>query len=132
TAQQRSGLAGAFYAAREWEEARSLCLDLHREDPASVDVLGRLGTIAARLGEEAEARRIEAELATLERPYLWGSHTHWRSHIAGFLGEKDRAVALLREAWGQGWRLGSEIHTDMDVEALEGHPAFEELRRPIM
>ncbi len=98
--------------------------------PNNSDYLGHLGALAARRGDRREAGRISAALASLEEPYLRGTHTFWRARIAGALGERERALALLRESLQEGQVYGPELHTIIDFESMRDYPPFRELLRP--
>ena len=126
----RSALAETYYLLERWEESRALLTALARENPDALAVQGRLATIAARLGERDEAQRLDAELAALVRPHLFGEQTYWRARIAALLGAEARAVHLLGEAYAEGrWeRLG--MHTDVDLEPVRGSAAFRSFARP--
>jgi serine/threonine protein kinase/TolB-like protein len=135
----RSGLGDALYQAERWEEAKALLATLAAEHPDNIFYKGRLGTIAARLGDRAKARRIAEELRRLDRPYLYGNHTFRSARIIALLGDKERAVALLREAVAQGsggseepdeYGYGFIYRHSMDLEPLRGYPPFEELIKP--
>ena len=63
-----------------------------------------LGVLAAQQGRREEADRIAAQLRGMRRPELYGEPTLWRARIAAQLGEKARAVALLRDAMAEGSR----------------------------
>ena len=54
----------------------------------------------------------------------------WRACIASLLGEKERAVALLKEAFSQGLDYGVYIHRDINLEPLWDYQPFKELLRP--
>jgi DNA-binding SARP family transcriptional activator/tetratricopeptide (TPR) repeat protein/TolB-like protein len=125
----RIGLGRTLYLAGRWEEARTVFTALAAEHPENLEVIGHLGAIAARLGDHAEARRIDELLAGLERPFLHGAHTAWRARIAAVLGEHERAVHLLRDSFSQGRPFGSTLHTDVEFEPLRGHPVYRELLR---
>ena len=53
-----------------------------------------------------------------------------RASIAAVLGEKERAVELLKEAFAKGLTYGSYILADMDLENLRDYEPFKELMRP--
>jgi tetratricopeptide (TPR) repeat protein/predicted Ser/Thr protein kinase len=125
-----SYMAGDLYAAERWQEAQGLFLQLASERPEDLEVKGYLGVLAARLGEHDEARATLEDLRRLDRPYLFGNNTYWAACIAAQLGERERAVELIRQALAQGFRVDMQLHTDMDLEPLHGYPPFEELRRP--
>jgi tetratricopeptide (TPR) repeat protein len=142
----RARHAEALYAAGRWEEARRRFERLAGERAgegtpggrggpraaASLDALdgrGYLGVLAARRGDAAAARGADSALAAMRTPFLLGRHTYWRARIAALLGERERAVALLREALQQG-RTYVVVHTEADFAALRDIPAFQELVRP--
>ncbi len=104
-------------------------MDQGRGREHRIEVRGRLGTLAARRGDTAAARRAESWLASLEGPYLFGAPEVWRARIAAVLGEHDRAVALL-EAGLEEANFGRWVHNDPDFLPLHDHPGFRELIRP--
>ena len=130
TAKYQGALVQALQWSERWAEAKAVADARLATTPGDVDTRGLVGTLSARLGDAAQARRIEAELAALTRPYLHGAHTHQRACIAAQLGEKDRSVALLRDAFAQGYIFNIDIHRDIDLEPLWGYPPYEELMRP--
>jgi len=123
-------MADDLSMAERWQEARGLLLQLASERPEDLEVMGYLGVLAARLGDHGEARATLEDLRRLDDPYLFGNNTYWAACIAAQLGERERAVELLRQALSQGFRVNMQLHTDMDLEPLHGYPPFEELRRP--
>jgi len=66
----------------------------------------------------------------VERPYLQGRHTLLRAGIAAHLGEKDRAVELLRTSLAQGIWYDIDLHNDLGLQPLHGYPPYEALVRP--
>jgi hypothetical protein len=74
--------------------------------------------------------RVSEELGKIERPFLFGGHTFWRARIAALLGEKERTVALLKEAFSQGRNYGVYLHRDIDLMPLWDYAPFKELLRP--
>jgi tetratricopeptide (TPR) repeat protein len=135
----RSGLGDALYQAERWEEARAVFATLATEHPDNIFYKGRLGTLAARRGDRATALRIAEELRRLETPYLYGNHTSRSARIIALLGDKEGAVALLREAVAQGagdgdvpdmYGYGFVFRHSMDLEPLHGFPPFEDLIKP--
>ena len=98
--------------------------------PDQMDYLGYLGAIAARQGDRGRALRVDSTLAGLKRPYLFGQHTMWRARIHALLGERERAIALLWEALGQGYPHFHGLHTDLAFASLRDYPPFEELVKP--
>ncbi|HUN83597.1 MAG TPA: hypothetical protein VMU48_04420 [Terracidiphilus sp.] len=99
-----------------------------------------MGTLAARRGDRVRALQSAEKLWRIERPYLYGVNTYRSACIFAVLGNKERAVALLRDAVAQG--SGTEDDPDaygygflyshsMDLETLRGYPPFEELITPV-
>lgn len=128
-------------------EARVLVGDLDRaqetlapllsslpSDPSPVEVasLGWLGAVAARRGEVATARAVEAQLAAVQRSRFPGAPTHYRAAIAAWLGERERAVQLLQRAQAEGWGRHRVLHDEERVlfEPLEGIPEYEAILHP--
>jgi tetratricopeptide (TPR) repeat protein len=130
----RQALADRLYAAERWEETRAIAAELAKEKADDIWVMGMLGTLAARRGDRAAALSISERLKRLDRPYLFGEHTYNRACIAAQLGEKDDAVALLRQSVAEGfpaWAgLSFTVHTDIDLEPLHGYPPYEQLLKP--
>jgi DNA-binding SARP family transcriptional activator len=126
----RPSLGTVLYEAGEWEEARRLFTLLAEEDPDRLDYSGFLGVIAGRVGDRAEAERYADRLQGVNRPYSRGAHTFWRARIAAVLGEREQAVELLRDAFAQGHRHGTDTHTDVDLETLRDYPPYLALIRP--
>ncbi|MFB3111583.1 MAG: hypothetical protein ACE10G_06085 [Gemmatimonadales bacterium] len=108
----------------------SMLREFAEQSPAAYGNLGVLGVIAARLGEIEEARRIDDRLAAIDRPYVFGGPMLWRARIAASLGERERAVNLLRDAFGRGTNYGIWLHRDPELASLRDHPPFQELLRP--
>jgi hypothetical protein len=81
-----------------------------------------LGNLAARRGDREEALRILEELHREK-------HFGWCAGIAALLGERERAMELIREACANG-ASPRFMHADMDFESLRGYPAFEAFARP--
>ena len=138
TPRLREGVARTLYLAGRYDSAAVLYRRLLEDAPPMdqgrgrehrMEVRGRLGTLAARRGDTAGARRAENWLTSLEGPYLFGGPEVWRARIAAVLGEHDRAVALL-EAGLEKANFGRWVHTDPDLRALHDHPDFRRLVRP--
>jgi len=61
------------------------------------------------------------------RVAVW--HTYWRARIAALLGERERSLALIRDAIQQG-RDYLEVHGEADFAALRDMPSFRNLMQP--
>jgi predicted Zn-dependent protease len=130
SASHRYDLATTLYTMERCDEAEPLIRDLAAEFPDDVRYLGYVGALAARRGDRETALAISEELAAIDRPYLFGYHTRWRARIAAVLGEHERAVALLREAFSQGSAYELGLHREIDFEPLRDDRSFEEFLRP--
>jgi tetratricopeptide (TPR) repeat protein len=121
-----------LWEAEEYGEARSIYEELVRENPDYLPWLGGLGILAARLGDREEALRIDEELrrrGSELRPSQSRGFTAWRVYIAAQLGERDRALALLRDVLDAGiWAIS--YHADWDLQPLWDDPAFQQLMAP--
>jgi tetratricopeptide (TPR) repeat protein/TolB-like protein len=127
---QRAALAGTLYEAGRWDEARALYEELAAAGASGPAGIGRLGVIAARGGDVARAREAERRLEGWDEPFTFGAPTLFRARIAAQLGEVDRAVLLLRQAFAEGVAYGSWLHADPDLDPLRAHAGFRELVRP--
>lgn len=128
--EHREGLAFALYLAERWEEARPLFSTLAAEDPGEVAYMAYLGQIAARMGDTASARAISNKLERITGGRAGAEATYGRTRIAALLGERQRAVELLRDALTQGFPQGLHIHNSPDFETLRDYEPFLELVRP--
>ena len=126
----KRGHAYALYCAERWDESSALWQELAAEDPGDIVYQGQLGALAARRGDEEEARRIAGALKNIDREYLFGLHTYQRARIHALLGEQAEAVALIQESLSQGRRFGLYMHRDIDLEPLRDYPPFKELLKP--
>ena len=106
------------------------------ESADEVFLRGVLGGVEARLGNAAEARRLEEAIRKVDSPNLIGRGGYARSIVAASLGEKDRAVGLLKTALAEGLTMASisptcfVLHRSFWHRSLRGHPGFEDLAKP--
>ena len=117
-----------LYQAGRWAAADSALRPYSLNRQLDLGTIGRLATIAARLGRRSEAERIGRQLQDMPLGYLHGRQTYWRAHIAAVLGDHEAAVLLLRDAFAQGYSIidGGDVEprTDRDFLALLHDPAF--------
>jgi hypothetical protein len=78
--------------------------------------------------------RISDELRALSRSSVLSGYVPlWRARIAALLGDRDEAMALLRQVM-DGMTPTSDqaswLHRDIDFESLHDYPPFRELMRP--
>jgi tetratricopeptide (TPR) repeat protein len=125
-----TGLLEALRHAERWQAAAAVCQDLVRRSPQDPDYLGIQGTLAARLGRRDEAMRISRELQRMSGPYLFGANTYRRACIAAVLGDKQRAVNLLRQSIAEGKPYLLGMHREIDFESLWDYAPFREVLKP--
>ena len=98
--------------------------------PDHLTFLGFLGVVAAREGKRDDALRIDRELQATNPRYRYGRHTMWRARIRAVLGDRDTAVALVQEAFAQGYARGGVMHLYPSLASLRNDPAYQELLKP--
>jgi tetratricopeptide (TPR) repeat protein len=123
-------VANGHDIADNLEEAEHFCSILNQETPTSF--LGTLGVLAARRGDREEAmewsRRLE-ENGRQRGKFDQGSTQFNQALIAAQLGDLDRAMDLLREAYRRG-RDYMAMYFYPELEPLKDHPQYEEFMRP--
>ena len=102
-------------------------VQLLRTTSSAPVLAGLLGMIAARSGQHDRARQIRDSLDQLSAD-SWEGHSAliYRIAIRGELGEKDAAIALIRESIARGG-TSFEFKGDPTLQSLHGIPAYEEL-----
>jgi serine/threonine protein kinase/tetratricopeptide (TPR) repeat protein len=126
----RETLANVLFAMGRFDSARTHYSELVRYVPKSIAVLGRLGTVAAKLADSTGAERMAASLASNRVNHARGQDTYWRAAIAASLGHREKAVSLLRQALREGVSIGVVVHRLEEFQSLRGYPPFETLFRP--
>jgi DNA-binding SARP family transcriptional activator/TolB-like protein len=130
TLANRRGVARVLQALQHWADARGAYAALLAEDSLTVEHLGALGVLAARLDRTTEADSIGARLAADARPYTFGAPRVWAARIAAVKGEREAAVAFIHQALREGFARLYSLHADPDLETLRGVPAFQEILQP--
>ena len=123
-------LALVYYVAERWDQARAIFEQLAAAAPGNPNWLGYLGVLAARRGDRDAAMRISDALVGTASPYDHGREPYWQACIAAQLGERERAMALLRQAYADGRAYDLSLHRDVDLEPLRGYPPFDEFLEP--
>jgi tRNA A-37 threonylcarbamoyl transferase component Bud32 len=131
----RAGLAWVLYQAERWDDVLPLAHELAEAYPHNVNYLALLGQEAAARGDREKALRISEELRLCDRRRCTGfgwpaAPTVHRAGIAALLGDRDGAVALLRQVLGVNFFYGSWLHNDVTFASLHDYPPFQELIRP--
>ncbi len=126
----RNRLAYTLAALERWDEARPILEQLVADFPDNLGNRGLLGIVAAGQGNRDEAIEIRDLLERLDRPYLRGSNLQWAAHVSAMLGEKERAVRLLGDAFARGVPFTLTHHRDPAFASLRDYPPFQEFLRP--
>ena len=123
----------ALYEAGRNFEARTAYQALGASG-TDIEVVGRLGVIAVRMGDSTAAARIDQRLAEWPPAFAFGGPSYWRAHLLALSGRGPEAVAMIRGAIAAGYRpydLGEiTLHDEGDFAALWSDPGFRELVRP--
>jgi tetratricopeptide (TPR) repeat protein/TolB-like protein len=129
---QRLGLATVAYYTGRLEEAAALAQALGTAAPDSTAVITLLGVVAARRADTATAQAMERRLAQDQVPYARDRPPPLgRARIAAALGDRERAVAVLRTSLARGhWYTWLDLHAVPEFEQLRGYAPFDELVRP--
>jgi len=126
-----SSIAETHYWAGNADEARRLYLQLHDEDPQNVTYLTYLGCLAGFADEVDEAHRYIEELGALEvTPRHRGVIIGCQAGIAASVGERERAMTLLQEAFQHGYPFGPLLHYLRYFDPIRDYPPFQEWIRP--
>jgi tetratricopeptide (TPR) repeat protein len=126
----RSLVAWTLYSDGRWPEARRAYRRLVKDFSEDLTYRGRLAVASARDGDTDEAELIATWLGGDTGPYVFGTNTYWRGHIAAALGRNADAVRLLREAVAEGMLLPRLFQVDLNLAELRQDPAFQEFVKP--
>jgi tetratricopeptide (TPR) repeat protein len=142
-AEQGGQLALLLYDLGRWNEALPIVKRLaarYADDVGRWDIAAQwtLGAVYARLGDRRGVEKVDRWLARRgvrsEGTRLNSSVHFERARLAAILGDRERAMALLRQAVGEGAFLdeghGLGPHSDPDFESLRDYPPFQKLTRP--
>jgi tetratricopeptide (TPR) repeat protein len=94
--------AEALYWAGRWDEASAVFHQLLEHPKYAVRAHGVFGVLAARGENLADARAADAWLSQVNPRHRRGEISVWRARIAAALGERERAVKLLQQAFSEG------------------------------
>lgn len=117
-------------AAGRVDDARTALESLAKKLPRDRGVLLSLAVISAQQGDSGNARRIEALLNANNTQTSPADLLLGRAILAAGLGENDRAVALLQDAFQMGYAWRSVLHIVPGLEKLRGYGPYEDLVRP--
>jgi tetratricopeptide (TPR) repeat protein len=128
----------ALKAAGRFEEACSAYEVLMAENPEARGYVAQHGLCAARIGDRATALEMEARIEEIGAPigptgvpYVTRGTTQMlQAGIATQLGERDRAINLIRKAIAAGYGHSVWLHINPDFELLWDDPEFQEIVKP--
>ena len=122
--------AQALYVAEQWAEAQPIIAELVVSQPENRRYRGLAGSIAARLGDRDLALKHSAGLVNLPGESD-GNVPLFRARIAAILGDREGAIAFLRDAFAERMIYGfAWLHRDGDLLLLRGFGPYDELMRP--
>jgi DNA-binding SARP family transcriptional activator/tetratricopeptide (TPR) repeat protein len=123
----------ALYEVGQLADARAAYAALGAGDD-DLEVMGRLGAIAARMGDTTAAARADRRLAERPKTFAFGAPTYRRARLLALSGRGPEAIAMLRSAIAAGYRpyeVGMiTLHDDGDFAALWSDRGFREIVRP--
>jgi tetratricopeptide (TPR) repeat protein/TolB-like protein len=119
-----------LWLAERFQEARSLAEATVQHFPGNRFAKCYRAVIAAHAGDRDVAAAADKEFAAQDDVRGRGNYSWSRACIAAQLGERDRAVELLRVALANGFNLKGYLHVYVFLEPLHGYPPFEELANP--
>jgi DNA-binding SARP family transcriptional activator/tetratricopeptide (TPR) repeat protein len=99
-------------------------------DSMAVAVIGYLGVLAARRGDTGAASAMLARLEQMQPRYDVFQPRYWQAMVEAHLGNEDRAMALLKEAFASGLQYGPWVYSDPVLEPFRRYPAFRQLIAP--
>jgi TolB-like protein len=121
-------LARSLELLGRYGEAEAVTLTIPAAGRGAILREGMLGVLAARRGDRAATERADSVLARASLPAPTQPATVWRAQMAALLGDRSRAIALLRDAFAHGQlRTKSLFHHNPSFASLRGYPPFEEL-----
>ncbi len=99
------------------------------KDSTNYRIYAETGVIYARKGEKEKAERMITKLESIKKPFDYGNTPYNQARIAANLGEKERALTLLRQSLSEGMKFFNSISftEDIDLMMLHDDPEFEKL-----
>ncbi len=121
-------IAYAYYYLKDYRKALSL---LQEPDLTNHWELSAAGVCYAAIGDTSLAKKMISQIEAIDEPYDFGTKNYFQAHIETALGNKEKAVELLKTALlkGTGFRYWS-FKNDVFLMPLFGYPPFEELVKP--
>jgi tetratricopeptide (TPR) repeat protein len=120
-------LVRTLYALGRYDETVRQLVSLRRRNPDDIEYLGITGLLYAMTGKGNSATVVADSIAQSRRPFQFGIGALYRARIAARMGDRDGAVARLREAFAEGLPYSIELHRDIDFKSLRHYQPFEQL-----
>jgi hypothetical protein len=116
--------------AKRWQEARTVIERLLKTEPERAQYRAWLGVVAAGAGKRDEALELEQWLAQTPSVRLFHgrSNTYQRARIWALLGDKQRALHLVNQAFEEGF--GIPRHPDVAFEKMRDDKDLQTLFAP--
>ena len=131
------GPAWMLYLAQAWPELAEHVEYLEKSAPQHARTIIYRGVVAAHGGNRARAMIADSLIQALGKrqppgkPWLPSDAAlYYRSEIAALLGDRDRAVALLQDAFADGLRYTVYLHASPAWASLRSDPRFIRIMEP--
>jgi hypothetical protein len=122
--------ATALLAAQNYGRSREWWQRLASVQDTSGEARRNLAYLAAREGDRDAVAR-ESDQWELHPPlFSPGLVSYRRAQVFAELGDKPRAIALLRQAFAEGYPFSVTIHRDIHLQSIWNEPGFLDLMRP--
>ena len=126
-------LSGTLLNLGEVDSARRVLDGMLARFPRGYRAPGELAIVAARTGDRGALARFDSMLAVSGGPlntFDRSTVLFYRARAAAIAGERERAMAFLRDAVALGVPVDLDsVHIHQDLHVLRGIPAFDELTR---
>lgn len=112
-------------------EARRRLEQLVHANRDDVDSVELLAITCAMQGDRAAAARLEESIERVGPREADADGLVGRASVAASLGDRERAVRFLRDAYAQGFMWRNVVHTLLGMDKLRGYPPYEVLVQPV-
>lgn len=121
--------ARCLYLMDDLHESLRIYRHALSRDSSDMRIYGEMGVIHARLGDHAESEDMIRMLDRMRGPFDYGNATYMQARIAAHLGDRGRALTLLRQSLEEGQKFLTSLTYDQDpdLQILRTDPAFQSL-----
>jgi tetratricopeptide (TPR) repeat protein len=127
-------LAEGYYYLDDFDQALQYYRQIMVQQDSTWSNLQRLGCIYAKMGQQEEAMNVVKVFQAwdLEDQYDRGENKYAQARVYAALGEREKALELMRQAFKEGVGFNNNSTFEMDYEfiPLQGYPSFEEFVKP--